>query len=195
MLPCSQRKIISTRRTILLVSWPDSQYRALFANYKAVTEDEKWPELVGRALRVSGHPLREGEYIQRDKPGRHRLLKLCSSLPGKGRQAEDDVVKKHAVVSLNCQHQFDIAVRTSNKEIIKGKGDEVLSENNEYSNERRKHKGAIMERAMQTCKELRAWQTHKLSCGLHHDIRGHGVWIALILVPFHLFPSCSTLIK
>lgn len=45
-------------------------------------------------------------------------------------------MKKHAVVSLNCWHWFDIAVSTSAKEIIKGKGDEVLSENNEYSKEK-----------------------------------------------------------
>lgn len=122
-----------------------------------MTEDEKCPELVGRALKVAGHPLHEGEDIQQDKPGRRRLLKQCSSFfcssSGKGQQAEDNVVKKHAVVSLNCQCQFDIAVRTSTKEIIKRKMAEVLSENNEYSNERRKRKRAIRERAMQTCKE------------------------------------------
>lgn len=121
-----------------------------------MTEDEKCPELVGRALTVAGHPLREGEDIQRDKAARCRLLKQCGSLLGKGRHAEDNVVKKHAVVSLNCWHRFDIAASTSTKEIIKGKGDEVLSENNEYSNERRKHKRAIIERAMQTHAESRA---------------------------------------
>lgn len=195
ILLCSRHKIVSTKRTILLASWPVSQHRALFANYKAVTEDEKCPELVGRALKVAGHPLREGEDIQRDKPGRRRLLKQCSSLPGKGRQAEDNVVKKHAVVSLNCQCQFDIAVRTSTKEIIKRKMAEVLSENNEYSNERRKHKRAIIERAMQTCKESCAWQTHKLSWGLCDDVKGHSIWIALDIVFFNVFPSCNTLIK
>lgn len=121
-----------------------------------MTEDEKCPELVGRALKVAGHPLREGEDIQRDKAGRCRLLKWCGCLLGKGRHAEDDVVKKHAVVSLNCWHRLDIAASTSTKEITKGKGDEVLSENNEYSNERRKHKRPIIERAMQTHAESQA---------------------------------------
>lgn len=115
-----------------------------------MTEDEKCPELVGRALKVTGHPLHEGEDIQRDKARRCRLLKQCGSSLGKGQHVEDNVVKKHAVVSLNCWHQFDIAVSTSTKEIIEAKGDEVLSENNEYGNGRWKHKRAIIERAMQT---------------------------------------------
>lgn len=63
-------------------------------------------------------------------------MKWCGFLLGKGQHVEDNVVKKHAVVSLNCWHWFDIAVSTSAKEIIKGKGDEVLSENNEYSKEK-----------------------------------------------------------
>lgn len=178
ILFCSQHKITSTKRTILLASWPVSQHRALFANYRALTEDE----LVGRALKVAGHPLHEEENIQRDKAGRCRLLKWCGFLLGKGQHAEDNVVKKHAVVSLNCWHRFDIAASTSTKEIIKGKGDEVLSENNEYSNERRKHKRAVIERAMQTHAESQAWQTHQLCWGLCYDIRGHSVWPALVIV-------------
>lgn len=97
---------------------------------------------------MAGHPLREGEDIQRDKAGRCRLLKRCGSVLGKGQHVEDNVAKKHAAVSLNCWHRFDIVASTSTKEIIKGKGDEVLSENNEYSNERKKHKRAIIERAL-----------------------------------------------
>lgn len=115
-----------------------------------MTKDEKCPELATRALTGPGHPLCEGKDIQRDKTGRCRLLKWCGSSLGKGQQEEDNVVKKHAVVSLNCWHWFDIAASTSTKEIIKGKGYEVLSENNEYSNERKKHKRTIIERAMQT---------------------------------------------
>lgn len=121
-----------------------------------MTEDGKCPELVGRALKVTGHPLREGEDIQRDKARRCRLLKRCGSLLEKGQHVEDDVVKKHAAVPLNCWHQFDIAVSTSTKEIIEGRGDEVLSENNEYSNESWKLKRAIIERAMQTHAESQA---------------------------------------
>lgn len=75
---------------------------------------------------------------------------------GKGQLEEDNVVKKHAVVSLDCWHWFDIAASTSTKEIIKGKGYEVLSENNEYSNERKKHERTIIETAMQTQAEAQA---------------------------------------
>ena len=195
MLSCSQHKIISPKRTVLLASWPVSQHKALFADYRAVTEDEKCPELLGRALKVAGHLLREREDVQRDKAGRCRLLKPCGSLLGKGRCVEDNVVKKHAVVSLNWWHRFDIAEGTSTQEIIKGKGDEVLAENNEYSNEKRKHKRTIIERAMQTRAESRAWQTHQLSWGLRGDIKGHSAWPALVIVSFWVFPSFNTLIK
>lgn len=121
-----------------------------------MTEGEKCPELVDRALKGSGHPLCEGKDIQRDKAGRCRLLKCCGSSLGKGQHEEDNVEKKHAAVSLNCWHWFDIAASTSTKEIIKGKGYELLSENNEYSNERKKHKRTKIERAMQTQAEAQA---------------------------------------
>lgn len=189
ILSCSPHKIITTKRIILLASWPVSQHRTLFANCRAVTEDEKCPELVARALKGSGHPLREGKDIQRDETGRCRLLKWCGSSLGEGQHEEDNVVKKHAVVSLNCWHWFDIAVSTSTKEIIKGKGYEVLSENNEWSNERKKHKRTIIERAMQTQAEAQAWQTYWLSWGLCNDIRGHNIWPALVLAEYFLLPT------
>lgn len=118
-----------------------------------MTEGEKCPELVDRTLKGSGHPLCEGKDIQRDNAGICRLLKCCGSSLGTGQHEEDNVVKKHAVVSLNW---FDTAASTSTKEKTKGKGYEVLSENNEYSNERKKHKRTIIERAMQTQAEAQA---------------------------------------